>query len=171
MFHKYIKLVIAFAIIVWSVFQFIDGEILNGISLVLLAGIIVFFYFKNEFILLAFFKLRKQDFNGAKKWLAFIKKPENALVKKQQGYFYYLHGLMLSQTNLTESEKLFKKALGLGLSMNHDIAMAKLNLAGIALTKRRKREATELLNDAKKFDKHNMLTDQIKMMKQQLKKI
>jgi hypothetical protein len=171
MFHKYIKLVIAFAIIVWSVFQFIDGNILNGISLVLLAGIFVFFYFKNEFILLAFFKLRKQDFEGAKKWLAFIKKPENALIKKQQGYFYFLHGLMVSQTNLTESEKLFKKALGLGLSMDHDIAMAKLNLAGIAMTKRRKREATELLSDAKKYDKHNMLGDQIKMMKQQLKKI
>ncbi|MDP3352400.1 MAG: DUF2892 domain-containing protein, partial [Flavobacteriaceae bacterium] len=167
MFHKYIKLVIAFAIIVWSVFQFIDGNILNGISLVLLAGIFVFFYFKNEFILLAFFKLRKQDFEGAKKWLAFIKKPENALIKKQQGYFYFLHGLMVSQTNLTESEKLFKKALGLGLSMDHDIAMAKLNLAGIAMTKRRKREATELLSDAKKYDKHNMLGDQIKMMKQQ----
>lgn len=171
MFHKYIKLVIALAIVVWSVFQFIDGNILNGISLVLLAGIFVFFYFKNEFILLAFFKLRKQDFEGAKKWLAFIKNPSGALVKKQQGYFYFLHGLMLSQTNLTESEKLFKKALGLGLSMDHDIAMAKLNLAGIALTKRRKREATELLSDAKKYDKHNMLSDQIKMMKQQLKKI
>lgn len=171
MFHKYIKLVIALAIVVWSVFQFIDGHIMNGITLVLLAGIFVFFYFKNEFILLAFFKLRKQDFEGAKKWLAFIKNPEGALVKKQQGYFYFLHGLMLSQTNLTESEKLFKKALGLGLSMDHDIAMAKLNLAGIAMTKRRKREATELLSDAKKYDKHNMLSDQIKMMKQQLKKI
>lgn len=171
MFHKYIKLVIALAFVVWSVFQFIDGHIMNGISLVLLAGIIVFFYFKNEFILLAFFKLRKQDFEGAKKWLAFIKNPEGALVKKQQGYFYFLHGLMLSQTNLTESEKLLKKALGIGLSMNHDIAMAKLNLAGIAMTKRRKREATELLSDAKKYDKHNMLGDQIKIMKQQLKKI
>ncbi|HEX5743196.1 MAG TPA: DUF2892 domain-containing protein [Flavobacteriaceae bacterium] len=171
MFHKYIKLVIAFAIIVWSVLQFIDGNIMNGISLILLSGVFIFFYFKNEFILLAFFKLRKQDFEGAKKWLAFIKKPENALIQKQQGYFYFLHGLMVSQTNLTESEKLFKKALGLGLSMNHDIAMAKLNLAGIAMTKRRKREATELLSDAKKFDKHNMLSDQIKMMKQQLKKI
>lgn len=171
MFHKYIKLVIAFAIIVWSIFQFIDGGIMNGISLILLSGVFVFFYFKNEFILLAFFKLRKQDFVGAKKWLAYIKNPENALIKKQQGYFYFLHGLMVSQTNLTESEKLFKKALGLGLSMNHDIAMAKLNLAGIALTKRRKREATELLSDAKKFDKHHMLSDQIKMMKQQLKKI
>ncbi|MBS3992728.1 MAG: DUF2892 domain-containing protein [Bacteroidetes bacterium] len=171
MFHKYIKLVIALAIVVWSVFQFIDGNIMNGISLVLLSGIVIFFYFKNEFILLAFFKLRKQDFEGAKKWLAYIKNPEGALVKKQQGYFYFLHGLMLSQTNLTESEKLFKKALGLGLSMDHDIAMAKLNLAGIAMTKRRKREATELLSDAKKYDKHNMLNDQIKMMKQQLKKI
>ena len=171
MFHKYIKLVIALAIVVWSVFQFIDGNIMNGISLVLLSGIVIFFYFKNEFILLAFFKLRKQDFEGAKKWLAYIKNPEGALVKKQQGYFYFLHGLMLSQTNLTESEKLFKKALGLGLSMDHDIAMAKLNLAGIAMTKRRKREATELLSDAKKYDNHNMLNDQIKMMKQQLKKI
>ncbi|MDP2088287.1 MAG: DUF2892 domain-containing protein [Flavobacteriaceae bacterium] len=171
MFHKYIKLVIAFAIVVWSVFQFIDGNIMNGITLVLFAGIIVFFYYKNEFILLAFFKLRKQDFEGAKKWLAYIKKPESALIQKQQGYFYFLHGLMISQTNLTESEKLFKKALGLGLSMHHDIAMAKLNLAGIAMTKRRKREATELLAEAKKFDKHNMLGDQIKMMKQQLKKI
>lgn len=171
MFHKYIKLVIATALIAWSVFQFIDGNIMNGISLVLLSGVFIFLYFKNEFILLAFFKLRKQDFEGAKKWLAFIKNPEGALIKKQQGYFYFLHGLMVSQTNLTESEKLFKKALGLGLSMDHDIAMAKLNLAGIAMTKRRKREATELLSEAKKFDKHNMLSDQIKMMKQQLKKI
>ncbi len=171
MFHKYIKLVIAFSIIVWSVFQFIEGNILNGLSLILLSGIVVFFYFKNEFILLAFFKLRNQDFEGAKKWLAFIKNPEGALIQKQQGYFYFLHGLMLSQTNLTEAGKLFKKALGLGLSMNHDIAMAKLNLAGIALTKRRKREATELLSEAKKYDKHNMLNEQIRMMKQQLKKI
>jgi hypothetical protein len=32
-------------------------------------------------------------------------------------------------------------------------------------------EATTLLNEAKKLDKQNMLNDQIKMMKEQLKKI
>ena len=78
---------------------------------------------------------------------------------------------MLSQTNITQAEKFLKKAVKLGLSMDHDLAMAKLQLAGIAMTKRRKREATILMNEAKKLDKHGMLKDQIQMMKQQMKKI
>ena len=49
-----------------------------------------------------------------------------------------------------------------------DLAVAKLNLAGIAMSKRRKMEATTLLNEAKKLDKQNMLNDQIKMMKEQM---
>jgi hypothetical protein len=115
--------------------------------------------------------LRKQDFAGAKVWLDKIKKPETALVRKQQGYYNYLHGLMLSQTNLHQSEKFFRKAIELGLSMDMDLAVAKLNLAGIAMSKRRKMEATTLLNEAKKLDKQNMLKDQITMMKEQMKKI
>jgi hypothetical protein len=55
--------------------------------------------------------------------------------------------------------------------MNQDKAMAKLNLAGIAMSKRRKRQAQIYLKDAKKLDKHNMLNDQIRMMKQQMKKV
>jgi hypothetical protein len=171
MFNKYIKLVIAAGILVWSVFQFIDGNIMNGISLILLAGVFVFFYFKNEILLLSFMRLRKQDFPGAKKWLDKIKNPSGALVTKQEGYFNFLHGILVSQTNLTQAEKYFKKALKLGLAMSHDIAMAKLQLAGVAMTKRRKREATNLIAEAKKLDKHGVLTEQIKMMKQQMKKI
>jgi len=78
---------------------------------------------------------------------------------------------MISQTNMNQAEKFFKKAVSLGLSMDADLAMAKLNLAGIAMTKRRKREAQTLLTEAKKLDKHNMLGEQIQMMKQQMKKI
>ena len=55
--------------------------------------------------------------------------------------------------------------------MNHDLAMAKLQLAGVAMTKRRKREATNLIAEAKKLDKHGMLKEQIQMLKQQMKKI
>ncbi len=171
MFNKYIKLVIAAAIIAWAVYEFTGNHIGNGISLVLLAAIFVFFYFKNEILLLAFLRLRKQDFAGAQKWLGRIKNPQSALVKKQEGYFNFLHGILVSQTNLTQAEKYFKKALKLGLSMSHDIAMAKLQLAGVAMTKRRKREATNLIAEAKKLDKHGVLTEQIKMMKQQMKKI
>jgi hypothetical protein len=144
---------------------------MNGISLILLASIFVLFYFKNEFILLAFLQLRKQNFAGASKWLSYIKNPSSALIKKQEGYYNFLQGIMVSQTNLTQAEKYFKKAISLGLNMKHDLAMAKLQLGGIAMSKRRKREATMLINEAKKLDTQGVLTDQVKMMKDQLKKI
>jgi tetratricopeptide (TPR) repeat protein len=171
MFHKNIKLILAGLIIITSVWQFTESNIGNGIFLILLSGIPIFLYFKNELILLAFLKLRKQDFEGAKKWLSHIKNPETALVRKQQGYYNYLHGIMLSQTNINQAEKYFKKAIELGLSMDMDLAVAKLNLAGVAMTRRRKLEATALLNEAKKLDKQNMLKEQITMMKEQMKKI
>ncbi len=171
MFNKYIKLVLAGIILVWAGFEFYQGHIMNGISIVLLAGIFVFFYFKNEILLLTFFKLRKQDFEGGNKLLDRIKNPSSALTKKQEAYYNFLRGIMVSQTNLTQAEKFFKRALKMGLSMDHDKAMAKLQLAGIALTKRRKREATTLITEAKKLDKHGMLKDQIAMVKKQMKKI
>ena len=171
MFHRNIKLIIAGLIIITGIWQFTESNIGNGIFLLFLSAFPIFLYYKNEFILLAFLKLRKQDFPGAQKWLAYIKNPETALVKKQQGYFNYLHGIMLSQTNINQAEKYFKKAIELGLSMDMDLAVAKLNLAGVAMTRRRKLEATSLLNEAKKLDKQGLLKDQIKMMKDQMKKI
>lgn len=171
MFNKNFKLIIAALIIAYAVYQFTEGYIGNGIFLILLSTIFIFLYYRNEMILLAFLKMRKQDLERTKKWLDKIKDPDTALTKKQNGYYNYLNGIIFSQTNLTQAEKYFKKALKLGLNMDYDLAMAKLSLAGIAMQKRRKREATTLLNEAKKLDKQNMLTDQIKMIQQQLKKI
>src|SRR5690606_6697028 len=171
MFNKNLKLVIAALIIVYAVYQFVEGQIGNGIALILLSTVFIFLYFRNEMILLAFLRMRKQDLVGTQKWLDKIKNPEAALVKKQQGYYNYLHGIIYSQKNLTQAEKYFKDALELGLNMNYDVAMAKLSLAGIAMQKRRKREASMLLKEAKKLDKNNMLTEQIRMMQQQMKKI
>jgi len=171
MFPKFIKIVLAIASTGYAIYQFIEEYIGNGIAMIFLAGIFVFLYYKNEFILLSFLRLRKQDFEGTQRWLNRIKKPESALTQKQQGYFYFLHGVIEAQKNLTKAERHFKKAISLGLNMKHDLAMAKLSLAGIVMQKRRKREATLLLNEAKKLDKQNMLADQIKLMQQQLKKI
>lgn len=171
MFNKNIKVVLAAAIVAFAGYQFVEGEIGNGIALILLSLIFVFLYFRNEIILLAFLRMRKQDLDGTEKWLSKIKKPEKALTTKQQGYFNYLYGIIYSQKNLSQAEKYFRKALKLGLNMDYDVAMAKLSLAGIAMQKRRKREATALLSEAKKLDKNNMLTEQIKMMQQQMKRI
>lgn len=169
--NKYVKIIIAVLLVAFAIYQFTEKNIGNGIMLILLAAIPVLLYFRNEFIILAFLRLRKQDFQGTQKWLSKIVEPETALVKKQQGYYNYLHGIIYSQINLNQSEKYFRKALELGLNMSYDVAMAKLSLAGIMMQKRRKREAQELLTEAKKLDKQNMMTEQIKMMQQQLKKI
>ena len=171
MFPKIIKLILAIAFFLYGGYEFYESYVGNGIFLTLLSGMMVLLYFKNEMIFLAFLRLRKQDFQGTERWLNKIKSPERSLVRKQQGYFYYLHGIIQSQNNLTIAEKHFKKAIQLGLTMKHDLAMAKMSLAGIMMQKRRKREATALLAEAKKLDKHGMLTEQVKIMQQQMKRI
>lgn len=171
MFPKVIKLILAVLAFAFGIYQFIDDYIGNGIMMLLLSGMFVLLYFKNEMIFLAFLRLRKQDFEGTEKWLMRIPNIQRNLVRKQQGYYNYLLGIIHSQKNLTQSEKYFKTAISLGLSMNHDLAMAKMSLAGIYLQKRRKREAQQLLTEAKKLDKHGMLSGQMKMIQQQMKRI
>ena len=107
---------------------------------------------------------------GAEKWLNKIRNPKSALTTKQQGYYNYIRGLIISQTNMNQAEKFFRNAIDLGLNMDHDLAMAKLNLSGILFTKRRKVEAQKLLKEAQELDKQGMFTEQIKMMKDQMKR-
>lgn len=171
MIHKNIKLILSSVALGYAILEFMEGFIGNGIFFVLLSALILFLYFRNEIILLSFLKMRKQDLAATERLLLRIKNPQAALVKKQQGYYNYLFGIIYSQRNLNEAEKFFKTALKLGLSMDHDIAMTKLSLAGIAMQKRRKIEAQTLLTEAKKLDKGGLLLDQVKLMQQQLKRI
>ena len=148
MFNKYIKIVLSLLMFGLSIQQFMDGAVGttgNGLMLILLSLVFVFLFFKNEFLILAFFQLRKQNMDGANRWLNWIKNPESALTTKQQGYYNYLKGLIISQENMNQAEKYFRSAILLWLNMDHDLAMAKLNLAGILFTKRRKIEAQKLL--------------------------
>ena len=171
MFNKVFKLLLSIGVLGFSIQQFMVDNIGNGIALIFLSLTFLLLYFKNEILIMAFLRMRKQDFEGTEKWLMKIKNPEDALIKKQVGYYNYLYGIVYSQTNLTTAEKYFKKAISYGLNMNQDLAMAKLSLAGILMQKRRKREAVMLLNEAKKLDKHGLLTQQIKLMQTQMKRI
>ena len=171
MIPKIIKFFASILLLAYGVYQITETFIGNGIFLIILSILLIVLYFKNEVLIFAFLSLRKQNFDRTEKILKLIKNPKSALIRKQQGFYYYLHGLIQSQKNLTIAEKHFREALKLGLSMNHDIAMAKLSLAGIMMQKRRKREAQALLTEAKGYDKHNMLTAQIKLMQEQMKRI
>jgi tetratricopeptide (TPR) repeat protein len=170
MYNKEIKILLSLSLTAGSAYLFANGEIGYGILVILLIALVVLSIFRNERIILAFYHLRKNNMPKAQLALEKIKHPEK-LVRSQEAYYYYLKALILSQTQMNKAEKFFKKALTIGLRTDSDQAVAKLNLAGLAMSRRRKREATTLLAEAKKLDKHNMLDDQIKMMKQQLKRI
>ncbi|MDO3628912.1 DUF2892 domain-containing protein [Mucilaginibacter sp. BT774] len=139
-----------------------------GISVFLLGGLILLTFFFNENMLIAQFYLRKDNTAKAEQWLNKITNYENQLNKSQHGYYNLLIGLLESRKAPMKSEKYFKKALSLGMKMSHNVALAKLSLAGIAMAKRNKREAQMYLQEATKDDKNKLLADQIKMMKGQL---
>lgn len=139
-----------------------------GILVFLLGGLVLVTYFFNEKMLVAQYYLRKENSEEAEKWLLKITDYEKELFKAQHGYYNMLIGLIESRKAPLKSEKYFKKALQLGMTMSHNTALAKLSLAGIAMAKRNKREAQQYLSEASKDDKNKLLADQIKMMKAQM---
>lgn len=165
---NFIRIILAFIFLGASVSLFVFGYWGWGILTLLLAILVFVTFFFNENMLIAQFYLRKENMDKAKQWLNKISNYEKQLIRAQHGYYHLLIGLIDSRTAPLQSEKYFKKALSLGMQMDHNIALAKLSLAGIAMAKRNKREATQLLQEAKKADKNKLLADQIKMMKDQL---
>ena len=171
MFSKIIIIALSLGLFVWSIYNFIDGEIGNGIALLFPTALVLFSYFRNERILWSLYHMRKQNLDKAEKVLLGIKNPEKSLIKTQLAYYYLLMGMIESQRKVGKAETLLKKALNTGLRMDQDKALAKLNLAGIALSKRRKKEAQILLTDVKRLDSKGVLAEQTKYIKQQMKKI
>ena len=168
--NKNIKLVIAGLLIILGIYMmFFTRSIGWGVVVFLLSAFPILLYFKNEYILLAFWYMRKNDIPKAAKWLSQVTNFKSQLHKSQYGYFHYLQGLTLAQDNPAKVEPLMRKALEYGLNMKQDRAMATLNLAATAISKGRKQAGQKLLEEAKRLDTAGLMTDQIKMMKEQLK--
>ncbi|MDO4762941.1 MAG: tetratricopeptide repeat protein [Flavobacteriaceae bacterium] len=166
--NKYIKLVIAGLMIVGGIFLMFNREVGWGIVSIVLSGVPIFLFYRNEYIWLAFWKLRNQDLAKAGDWLAHISDYQKQLHRSQFGYFHYMKGLALAE-NPTKAETYMKRALEYGLNMKHDRALATFNLAAAALSKGNKTEAQKLLNEARKLDSAGLLTEHMNTMKNHLK--
>ncbi len=165
---NFIRLIIGFALVGAAVALMIFSFWGWGILLVFLSILVFVTFFYNENMLIAQWHLRKDNMPKAEASLSRIKSFEKELNKVQYGYYNLLIGLIESRKAPMKSEKYFKQALSYGLHMDHNVALAKLSLAGIAMGKRNKREAQMYLTEAKKADKNKLLADQIKQMKDQM---
>ena len=97
MFNKIFKLILSTISISYAIYQITLDNIGNGIALIFLGLIFILLYFKNEILIIAFLKMRNQNFEATESWLLKIKNPESSLVKKQVGYYNYLLGIINSQ--------------------------------------------------------------------------
>jgi hypothetical protein len=166
-----LRLIIGFALLGASIALMVFSFWGWGILVLLLSIIVFVTFFFNENMLIAQYFLRKENMEKAEQFLHKISNYESQLYKGQHGYYNLLLGLIESRKAPMQSEKYFKKALSLGMTMDHNVALAKLSLAGIAMAKRNKREATMYLQEAKKADKNKLLADQIKMMQGQMSQL
>ena len=165
---NFVRLIIGGVLLCASIAIFFTNVWGWGILGVLLSILVFVTFFFHENMLLAQWFLRKDDMAKAEVYLRKISNYEKQLIRVQHGYYNLLIGLIESRKAPMQSEKYFKKSLSLGLHMDHNIALAKLSLAGIAMAKRNKREAQMYLSEAKKADKNKLLADQIKQMKDQM---
>ena len=163
-----IRLIIACAVLGGSIALCVFGFWGWGVPVFFIGLIILLTFFFNENMLIAQYFLRKENNEKADEWLMKITDYEKQLHKNQHGYYNLLIGLTESRKAPLKSEKYFKKALALGMTMSHNTALAKISLAGISMAKRNKREAQMYLSEASKDDKNKLLADQIKQMKDQL---
>ncbi|MGV3706555.1 MAG: DUF2892 domain-containing protein [Arcticibacter sp.] len=165
---NFVRLIIGFALLGAAVALMFFSHWGWGVLVILLSIVVFVTFFFNEKMLIAQYYLRKENMEASESWLKKIKNYESELLKAQHGYYHLLIGLIESRKAPLQSEKYFKKSLALGMTMDHNIALAKLSLAGIAMAKRNKREATMYLQEAKKADKNKLLAEQIKMMQAQM---
>ncbi|AWU39508.1 membrane protein [Blattabacterium punctulatus CPU2] len=168
---KSTKILFSLFIFIGSIYFFWNKNYLLGIILIIFGLFPIFFYFRNEFLLLAFFKIKRKNMKGLKKSLDCIKNPKLQLTKNQMAYYYFLRGILYSESNIHQSENYMQKAIDFGLKFKQNIAIAKLNLAIYSLSIGNKKKAELLLSEAKKMDIRGLLHDQIQIIKIQMKKM
>ena len=167
MLTRLIKILLAASSLAYTVYLFSIAQTGAAIGMIFVTIVLVMMTLKSMRLVLAFVQIRQQKMPEAKKWLGRIK--QNQLWPRQRGYYNFLLGSLTMEENMNVAEKYLKDAVSMGLRQTHDEAAAKLNLAVIASTKRRTREAIMLLNDCKRLDTKGMLTKDIKMVEQAVK--
>lgn len=140
-----------------------------GIVLIFVTLLIGLSFFRNENMILALNQMRTGNTDKAKKYINRITHPQ-LMPKRQHAYVLFLKAVLNTQDlGFAKSETMLRKAIGMGLRTGQDNAVARMHLAGICAQTGRKKEALNLLAEAKKLDSSGVMKDQIVTMQKQLK--
>ncbi|WKK87395.2 hypothetical protein QYS48_12005 [Marivirga arenosa] len=118
--------------------------------------LIVWGYFKNGTVYLAFQELKKENYEKVENLLAKIRRPE-LLKKSQKSYFHFTKGFIdLNKQNFDSAYENLKSALSLGLRTQNDTSIVTLNLAAMEIERKNLEEARNYLKQTKGL-KHKLI--------------
>ena len=164
-----IRCILTATALAFNAYLFYSGSWGWGISFIFITALLIFSFFRNENMILALNQMRVGNTEKAKKHINKITHPQ-LMPKKQHAYILYLQAVMNTQDfGLAKSEQLLRKALSLGLRTKQDQAVARMHLAGICAQTGRKKDAVNLLAEAKKLDQNGVMKEQITTMQKQLR--
>jgi len=123
--------------------------------------LVVWGYFRNGTVALAFGKIKKQDFTTAESVLRQTRFPE-FLKKEQQGFYHFTLGFIeANKNNSEEAYKQFKDALKFGVKTENNVALINLNLAEIEADRGNVSQAKAHLHIARALKYDPKLEDEI----------
>jgi len=117
---------------------------------VLLAGLVIFGYFKEGTVILAAKQFKNKNYQSAKILLLTIKNPER-LNRRRKPYYYLIFGnIALQQLDYPAAETNLAKAAVLGLKAN-DLGSTLMHLANISLRNKNKTKGLYWITEADKL--------------------
>ena len=169
MYHK-IRLALIFLFIGLGILLNLRIGITPAWYLYLTAAILLATHFLFGTVWTAFSKMRKGKMIQAETLLNQIRKPE-WLAKGPKAYYHFIKGIIaLQKKDFDNGEHFLTKALQFGLRTETDKALAHLNLAHIAFTKKDKKLAKIHLDNAKTCQTDDlMIKENLKKMEEVLK--
>lgn len=131
-------------------------------------GLIVWGYFKNGTVYLAFQQLKKENYEKAEQLLGKVPNPE-LLKKSQKSYYHFTKGFIeLNKQNLDAAYENLNSALSLGLRTQNDTSIVTLNLASLELERKNLEEARNFLGRTKELNHKPELNAEIERIETEI---
>lgn len=153
-------------IMAWKFYSM--GNMTSTYMVLVAIGLIVWGYFKNGTVYMAFQQLKKENYHKAEQLLLKVSKPE-LLKKSQKSYYHFTKGFIeLKKQNIDSAYNELNTALILGLRTQNDTSIVTLNLASLELERKNLGEAVNFLNRTKKLNHKPELKSEIERIEAEI---
>jgi hypothetical protein len=168
MFTPATRVIIFAAGLLLVLYYLLHGNATSAALTLLGVSLVVWGYFKNGTVYLAWRKVRAQDFKTAKRILAQTKYPR-LLKKQQRGFYHFTKGLIhLSEMDLENARINLLDALKYGVRTENNRAIIALNLADIEIEEGRMEKARTYLESLTSLRYNDVLEIEVQRIKQKL---